>query len=199
MKLVLVVGEDALCCALGKSIVCATLKDWKLALEPISSSGITKLLPNLGRYAEQARRVQPVVCVADTDGRCAAQLVSRWRPKNAPASFVLRLAVKEAESWVLADREALARFFAVAENVIPHRPDESSDPKRVVLALARRSKYRMIREEVVSRLDPARRGTGYNLHLANFVRDHWSAARASAHSPSLARAVRSVARLGRTS
>ncbi len=198
MKLVLVVGEDALCCALGKSLVCTTLEDWKLALEPIPLGGITKLLPNLARYAEQARHVQPVVCVADTDGKCAAQLVLQWRPTHAPASFVLRLAIIEAESWVLADSEALATFFAVPQGKIPDRPDELPDPKRVVLELARRSNHRVIRNEVVSKLDPSRPGTGYNLHLANFVRTHWNAARASARSPSLARAVRDVAHLART-
>lgn len=196
MKQVLVVGEDALCCAFGERLVHTMLPDWTLARTSINAGGITKLTPNLPRYVEQARYVQPVVCVADTDGRCPVDLLEQWLQKHAEARFVFRLAVTEAESWLLADHKTLAEFLSVPVGRIPDCPDELQDPKRAVLALARRSKHRPIRTEVVSFLDPDKPGNGYNIHLGEYVRKHWRAIQAAERSPSLARAIRSIAVLG---
>ena len=192
------VGEDALCCAFGERIVHTMLPDWTLARTSINAGGITKLTPNLPRYVEQARHVQPVVCVADTDGRCPVDLLEQWLQKRAEARFVFRLAVTEAESWLLADHKTLAEFFAVPVGRIPDCPDELPDPKRTVLALARRSKCRPIRTEVVSSFDPGKPGNGYNLHLCEYVRTHWRALRAAERSPSLARAIHRIAALADT-
>ena len=68
MKRILVVGEDALCCALGEKLVAAALPGWSLAGPAIDTKGVTKLIPALPRYSEQAQFVQPVLCIADTVG-----------------------------------------------------------------------------------------------------------------------------------
>ena len=81
MKRILVVGEDALCCALGEKLVAAALPGWSLAGPAIDTKGVTKLIPALPRYSEQAQFVQPVLCIADTDGQC----VKQWLQKNVPA------------------------------------------------------------------------------------------------------------------
>ena len=86
---VLVVGEDALCCAFGERLVHTILPDWTLARESINTGGITKLKPNLYRYVEQAHHVQPVVCVADTDGRCPVDLVLARCLSNRTTAFLL--------------------------------------------------------------------------------------------------------------
>lgn len=189
---ILVVGEDALCCALGERLVSACLPQWELAGPSINTRGVTKLVPALPRYARQALHVQPVLCIADTDGQCAVDLRERWLPVQADARMLLRLAVTEAESWVLADREGAAKALAVPVSRLPHRPDDEPDPKRLVLALAARSARRTIRDEVVSATDRNKPGSGYNQHLGAFVRSHWNADRAAQASPSLARAVRRV-------
>lgn len=186
------VGEDALCCALGARLARAALPGWTLAREPIDARGVTKLAPSLPRYMEQARHVQPVICIADTDGRCPVELLERWLPGEVEARFVFRLAVAEAESWLLADRETLAEFFGVPAARISDRPDELRDPKREILALARRSKRRALRVEVVSSFDPNKPGSGYNLHLGEYVRAHWRPLPAAERSPSLARAIRNI-------
>lgn len=190
------VGEDALCCALGERLAQAVLPGWTLARESINAGGITRLASSLARYMEQARHVQPVLCIADTDGRCPVELLDRWLQDRAEAQFVFRLAVTEAESWLLADHESLAEFLAVPAGKIPNHPDELQDPKRELLALARRSRHRPIREEVVSPIDPAKPGSGYNLRFGEYVRTHWRALRAAERSPSLARAIRSIRMLG---
>lgn len=192
MKRILVVGEDALCCALGERLVAAGLPGWILARTSIDTKGVTKLVPGLLRYVEQAKHVQPVLCIADTDGQCAVTLRSNWLQGASHERFVLRLAHIEAESWLLADREGFAKALAVPLNKLPQNPDEEPDAKRLVLYLVRRSKERTLRDEVISATDPSKPGTGYNLHLSAFVRAHWNARRGALCSPSLARALKRV-------
>jgi len=193
---ILVVGEDDLSCALGQKILSVALPNWSLAGPLINTRGVTKLSRSIPRYVKQARFVQPVLCIADTDQDCPVKLLSTWMPMRAEKNFFLRLAVPESESWVLADRERLAEFFGIAVSQIPHHPEQISDPKREVLRLARKSKVRQIREEVISQTNINKQGSGYNLHLCAFVRDKWRADRASERSPSLARALHRLAKFG---
>ena len=198
MNQIQVVGEDYLTCALGEKLVVELLPGWQMPLQSINTKGITKLVPSLPRYVQQAKHFRPVLCIADTDGQCVKELLSKWLPQAIPEKFALRLAVSEAESWLIADRNALAHFLEVSENKIPQSPDSIKNPKRELLNLARHSKKKLIRQDVVSQHDPNKQGTGYNQHLCAFVKTHWSAQRAATNSPSLARAISRVKILGMT-
>lgn len=136
MKRVLVVGEDALSCALGERLVGSAMPGWSL-VPPINTKGVTKLISGLPRYIEQARYVRPVVCVADTDGSCVKTLLARWVQTPPPTAFHLRLAVTEAESWVLADRDGFARYVRVSLNRVPSRTDDIQDPSAFFCKLFR--------------------------------------------------------------
>lgn len=196
MKQILVVGEDALTCAIGEKLVKELLPAWQMPQPSIDKKGVTKLIPELHRYIRQAKEFRPVLCIADTDGQCIKELLDQWLPKQQiPDNFLLRLAVSEAESWLLADNEALANYLEVSPARIPRTPDEIADPKRNLLSLARKSKKRVIRLEVVSQSDPEKQGNGYNQHLCDFVRMHWSAHRAAGNSPSLKRSIMRIAKL----
>lgn len=195
MSQVLVVGEDALCCAIGERLVAAMLPDWSLARASVNTRGITRLVPRLPDFIQQARHVQPVICIADTDRRCPVELISDWMKEDGDERFILRLAVKEAESWLLADPESFASFLKVPLAKLPRRPDEVTDPKRIVLHLAARSRSRDIRAEVVSPIDGTKQGSGYNVHLCHYVNAIWRVTEARTRSPSLNRAVSRVALL----
>ena len=134
--------------------------------------------------------------VADTDMSCAVQLKNQGMPANSTGDFLLRFAVSEAESWLLADREAIALFFGIAETNIPRNPDSLDDPKLEILRLARRSSG-MLRREMISPWDLQKPGSGYNIHLQKFAREKWRPIVARHHSESLNRALLDVARLGR--
>lgn len=190
----LVVGEDALCCALGERLARDCLPHWSLAAPSINTRGVTRLRTQLPRYGRLAAHAYPVLCIADTDGQCALHLRRAWIA-TAPSGLVLRLAVPEAESWVMADAGAFAHSFAVPMAKVPRKPDEVADPKAELLALARRSKRRPVRDEVVSALDPTKAGSGYNLHLCAFVNTGWRAAVAAESSPSLRRALTALSAL----
>ena len=102
---------------------------------------------------------------------------------------MLRLAVSEAESWLLADRVAVADFFEIAEKLVTTQPEEEINPKRHLLNLAKRSRNRILRSEIVSATDSSKQGAGYNQHLCNFVKTRWSPLRAAPNAPSLKRAI----------
>ncbi len=199
MSRILVVGEDSLSCVLGEKLVEMALPTWSLASPSINTRGVTKLIPYLERYMEQARHVQPVLCIADTDGQCALALLADWIDADVPAHFVLRLAVSEAESWVLADRTGFAQYFHIPKNKLPMITDQEGDPKRLLLSLVSKSKNRMFREEVISRSDLNKPGAGYNLHLRKFVCSDWNVHNARDHSPSLNRAFNALHALGKNS
>lgn len=187
MGSLILVGEDRLCCALGHRLVSHVL-GWALAQPAVDTGGVTKLRTSLPRYLEVARHF-PVLCIADVDRGCAARISEEWCGNHAPAGFMLRLAVREAESWVMADGDGLSEFLGVPSSKVPARPDEDDDPKRTLLRLARRARARNLRREMVSGTDPSKQGTGYNVHLSTFVGHHWSPTRAEQNSPSLARAI----------
>lgn len=185
----LVVGEDDLCCALGQQLLAQVLPEWTLSRAPINTRGVTKLRPEIPRYMEQSRHIQPVLCIADTDNACPVEWLEKWVPNGCPREFFLRLAVPESESWVLADRHGVSDFFKLSVAQTHADPEQLPDPKREVLRLAKRSKVRQIREEMVSMLDSNKQGTGYNVHLGTFVRQTWNARRAAERSSSLRRAI----------
>lgn len=188
-----VIGEDDLCCALGEKLVTG-IAGCTLAQPAVNAKGVTLLEKAIPRYLGLAR-VHPVLCLADTDRKCALEMLHSWLPRHAAPSFMLRFTVTESESWLLADRDGLADFLGVSKTVVPREPDELSDAKRAILNLARRSKNRDFRQEMVSQRDQNKPGTGYNLHLCNFVAQHWQPLRAAPQSPSLARAIHRLERM----
>ncbi|MNY42474.1 hypothetical protein D3C86_1773650 [compost metagenome] len=111
-----------------------------------------------------------------------------WLPRGANERLLLRLAVREAEAWILADDVGFAQFAKINQALFPRHPDEAADPKRTLLGLVERGKNRDLRDEMLAPQGAKSLvGLGYNLRLAEFVREHWHIDRAIERSPSLAR------------
>ena len=142
----------------------------------------------------KAAAFHPWLIVVDLDDEhdCAPLLRSEWLPR--PASKMLfRVAVREIESWILADRKRLARFLKVAEAAVPSNPDSLPDPKQAMAQLASASKNRRIREDMAPRPGSGRVvGPGYSGRLIEFVRRHWLPDAAAQSSDSLLRCIQSV-------
>ncbi len=149
-------------------------------------------IPN---FLQMAQR-QPVVVITDLDvARCPPELRNSFVGRRvAPASFVLRVAVREIESWLLADHPAMRSLIGPG-GVLPPRPDELPDPKSLLLMLARRAPRRMREDLIKLRGAVASQGLGYNARLSQFVKEEWRPERASSRSDSLARARRQLQRL----
>lgn len=161
--------------------------------------GKSKLLKNMRGYNEAARRQPWLVLVdLDQDAGCAPPLCATWLPQPAP-KMCFRVAVREAEAWLLADRDRLARFLQVSASTIPSDPESINDPKQTMVNLARRSRKRSIKKDMVPRLESGRQvGPAYSSRLIEFIEDKrkgWRPDVAAASCSSLARCLRCLNRL----
>ena len=196
MSQIVLVGEDSLCCALGSRLVVHALPSWTLTTAPIDTQGVTKRIANLQRDVGIARHGSAVVCIADSDRTCPVDWLRDHLPKATPRQFVLRLAVREAESWRLADRHAMAEHFRVPTARIPNNPDFCDDSKQDLLGLLNQFAPASVRRDrLVNVAGQPRQGTGYNAGLRQFVQQAWQPERAADQSSRLRRAVLRLAEL----
>ena len=143
--------------------------------------------PELNRAAARDR---PVFLLTDLDSptNCPLDLIQSWIKGSPKPGFFFRVAVMEVESWVLADRGAVARFLSVPASQIPQQTDDVADPKERIVSLAQKSRSRTIREALVPAPEStAPVGNEYNARLIEFVRESWDLERAASVSPSLKR------------
>jgi hypothetical protein len=156
--------------------------------------GKDHLKQNIPRFNFAASHT-PFIVLADLDNEdCAPSLVNRWLPKGSNRNLVLRIAVREIEAWLIADRERLAHFLGVAQSKIPLSPDELRDPKATLIGLARQSRRRNLREDLVPAAGSTSKiGKNYVGQLTQFVISEWTVDDpAKQHSPSLARALKAI-------
>lgn len=149
--------------------------------------GLRRALPG---YNAAAQRDPWLVLVdLDQEFECPPLLVDDWLP--APSVYMrFRVVVHQIESWLLADDERFAEFFAVKRSVIPERPDELRDAKAGLLAIIATSRRSAIRDDMTPRPRSGRRvGAAYTSRLIEFATsatDGWRPDVAASHSPSLA-------------
>ena len=132
----------------------------------------------------------PILLLTDLDQHpCPSALIDDWLDWDVHANLIFRVAVREVESWLLADREGFADFLKISAVLIPLDPDQIVDPKQSLVNVARRSRSRALRESIVPRPgSTAVQGPDYNGCLSDFVRNRWDHNVAAERSPSLGRA-----------
>lgn len=145
-----------------------------------------------------AARFEPWILLVDLDqdSNCAPQFCKIWLTAPAP-KLCFRVAVRAVESWLLADRESIARFLSVSQTRIPLTPDVESNPKQIMVEIAANSKRRSIREDMVPRSGSGRSvGPAYTSRLIEFVQSSlWRPAIAAERSDSLLRCRKCLQRL----
>lgn len=125
---------------------------------------------------------------------CASGLIATKIKGPLHPRFLLRVAIRELESWLLADSVGMADFLGVSTAILPAEPDLLTDAKRVLVDLARRSKSRALRDDLVPEAGRAAiAGLGYRPRMEKFVEAHWSPDAAAVCSPSLRRAMAALA------
>jgi hypothetical protein len=160
-------------------------------------NGKAFLLERLRSYNHAARFLPPWVVLIDLDRDedCAPPALARWLPDPAPY-ICFRIAVREVESWLLADREALADVLAVALSRVPPNPEALDDPKAMMGSLARHSRRRRIQTDMVPRPTSGRPvGAAYTSRLIEFAQGAWRPAIAAQHADSLGRVGRRLTEL----
>jgi len=157
------------------------------------------LRKQMDAYNRAARSAPWLVLVdLDHDADCPPPVVREWLPEPAP-HMGFRIVVREIEAWLLADRERLARYLSVRAAVIPRHPETISNPKRALVEIARKSRRKVIRADMVPRPRSYREvGPAYNSRMIQFVSDKrngWRPDVAAYSSESLMRCLRQLKRL----
>lgn len=144
-----------------------------------------------------ASMYKPFICLVDLDeDECPVTLISTWLPEGRNTNLTLRVAVKEVEAWLLADRENFAAYMGISSAKIPPYPDEIPDPKQLIVNLARQSRIKRIRQNIVPADDSTSMiGKAYISELTAFTLQKWDIDKAHSNSPSLLRALKSFENL----
>lgn len=136
-----------------------------------------------------------LVDFADTRCNCPGEVVTTLTP-NRNKGMILRVVVPEIESWLLADRKSISVFLGVSETRIPQNPENEKDPKQLLVNIARKSRYSIVRNSLVPpQSSTAIVGPLYNAELIKFVAASWDITAARASSPSLEKCVSCVAKV----
>jgi len=145
------------------------------------------------RGFNNASKGMPHIVLTDLDmGACAPTLIEEWLQVPIHHNLLFRVAVREVESWVLADRDRFAEFLGIRKTLVPENVDAIDDPKKCLIDLARKSK-RNLREDIVpTKGSTAKQGPDYNGRLISFVEKFWNPYEAMHNSPSLDRTIRAV-------
>ena len=149
-----------------------------------------------------AAKACPFLLLTDLDKtRCAPKLVAEWlgSGRRAQRQFIFRVAVREVESWLLADERNLGAFLGLRKMRPISDPERLPDPKATLLEVAAEAR-RDLREAIVWRDERGGRfvqGPDYNGALAPYVKEAWDIDRARTRCPSLAGLFEALARLER--
>lgn len=186
--------EDQLSETLASHLVCKAghTVAGKIPKDRRKHAGFGYLKSRLPDFVASCQGGINFLLLADLDTcPCPPQLLDSWFGNLAkPKSLLVRVAVREAEAWVLADRGEFAEWLGVPKDVIPQLPEHCLDPKAELLKLAARSRFRDIREGLLPRKGALSKvGIEYNSLLCDFVTTRWHIDEASLIAPSLAKAL----------
>jgi len=155
-------------------------------------------------FLNMARAGQHTFILTDLDTTdCPPTLIRDWfdipqnQPIALPPEVVFRVPVREVESWLLADRDAFARFMGISRANFDNKPDELADAKEHLLNVIAHKGRRRWHREMLPQAPTASIGPLYNEKLCEFIRENWDPSRAADNSPSLARTIEALMRLGR--
>jgi hypothetical protein len=157
-----------------------------------SRQGFGYLKSNLKGF-NQAAAHTPFFVLTDLDQHiCPSALLNDWINFDVNSGLIFRIAVREVESWLLADIRGLATFLRISANNFSKNPDDIPDPKNELIRLAAKSRNRILREDIVPINEGAVIGPNYNGALMPFVFNSWDIAEAQKFSRSLAKTLRSL-------
>jgi hypothetical protein len=124
---------------------------------------------------------------------CPPALIQRWLPDGKHPNLIFRIAVREVESWLLAHREAFAKYIGISEDLIPLKVEDIENPKQFLIGLVSRSRTRQLRSDIVPRTgSTATIGPDYNGRLIEFVERTWDPHTAKKLSASLRSAIEAI-------
>ena len=188
MRAIALATEDELSEAIGLRLI-GESPFHEADVLPLRRNGSGYLKSKVESWRQLAGQ-QVVLLLTDLDQiDCPVALRNEWLgTRPVPDRLLLRIAVREIESWVLADHDAMRKLIG-DRGKLPPAPDELGDPKAFLLNMVRKYAPRDVKQDLLAeRGAMASQGLGYNRRLVAWVKSDWSPDRAAARSPSLLRA-----------
>lgn len=188
--------EDILSETVAERLVHESTRNLQIAVR-VRRNGNAYLKSKFPELLKTSAKI-PVFLITGLDNiQCPVELIKNWTQNTpAPPGMIMRVAVREVESWILADRDGFSGYTGIPVEKMALNPDALSDPKRVRLNLVKRYARKRIKESLLpSKSSSSKIGWKYNAVLCQFARDVWSVDRAVRHSVSLRRAVNRLSSL----
>lgn len=161
-------------------------------LRPITGTGKQKVERKLQGLNQGARWGNPILALLDLDDEeCAGGVVARLLPER-HVKMLLRVCVRSAEAWLMADRDAYAKHMGISVRVLPDGPERQTSLKAQLLAWADSGKYPRLTETFRSRRQKGLQNWQIIGSIqTEFVTNYWDPIRAerSGRAPSLSRAL----------
>ncbi len=186
---VALVVEDLLSLYVMEKVMAHTKRGYKV-LRPLVEGGSDKIRSAINKYRTASHALAHVV-LADLDKvPCASTLRQQWGVATLPDAMLFRVAVREVEAWVLADRAGFASFAGIPQSKVSQAPETLADPKQALINLVRQSRNRRLVAQLVPEQGTSMsKGPMYNERLGQFVREKWDVTAAMQAAPSLQRTV----------
>ena len=156
-------------------------------------SGYGYLRVNVQAFNAAAAKT-PHLLLTDLDvAACAPELIQEWLGGAAHPNFIIRVAIREVEAWLLADAKNMADFLGLSPGDIPADVESVAQAKEEIVRLARLSPDAEIQNNLVPRPgSTATTGRLFNRSLIGYVQNLWDINDAAANADSLARALRAL-------
>lgn len=145
------------------------------------------------KRAELGEYVLVLTDFMDSGCSCLPEALHHYltrRVETVSPRFLLRFAVREIESWLLADRVGLAKYLGVPLARFPQNPEAEASPKQTLVNIARSGRNKKLREAIVPTPDHGgSAGPGYVTTLQTFIELKWNIDEAQKFSQSLRRCI----------
>jgi hypothetical protein len=204
---VYIVGEDSATQEIIKRVITYCSKEINIIAELPSRGG--KIKSDILKFNTLSKKY-PVIMLTDLDANnCAPELLQKLLGSNLKSeSFILNIAIDEAEAWLMADREGFAKYFHVHINQIPlakkvkfrgnnYRNEMIFDYKSS-LYMVKKVIPNSTRDDIIKQLKPvkgSKKGPEYNSAIEPFIRSHWDIDNALGNSDSLNRMIKRIKNL----
>lgn len=196
--LVYIGGEDQVTKLIAKKIVSSILPNANIEFEDVSPRDYgAKALSKIDQMVKLGE-TYPTICVFDSDANCSVTLLKEhttngWKSRRC----AINIAVDEAESWLLADREGFSRFFGIDIENIPKLSDGQTEissliPYKTSLYILQKliplSKNKLYSQELAC-IERNKKPTNYNTYFQAFINTAWDINNARNNSAILNRAI----------
>lgn len=171
--------------AVARKIIAACRHEFGTAYGKKGQSYLRQKAAGFNERAKYGNPILTLIDFMDTGLDWPPEVPVNWLP-NRTEKMLLRVVVRELESWLLADSEGIARFLGISRSLIPRDPENLPNPKQALVNLARHCRRSFLRDALVPPPNvPSIVGPGYVSAIEEFVERYWNCEAAKVRSASL--------------